>query len=95
MIVRSSDFLIVQLVTALSLANGYAPNTDNLGQLSDILSADFIAQCLETSGVARVGKRRLPLEQAVWAVIAMSMYRQKPIWSIVSKAQHMLPVRSR
>lgn len=91
MIVRSSDFLIVQLATALSLANGYAPNTDNLGQLSDILSADFIAQCLEASGVATVRKRRLPLEQAVWAVIAMSMYRQEPVWSIVSKAQLMLP----
>lgn len=86
----SSDFF-VQLTTALSLANGYAPNTEDLGKLSDILCLDFISQCLETSGVATIRKRRLPLEQAVWAVIAMSMYRQEPIWSIVSKAQLMLP----
>lgn len=81
----------MQLTTALSLANGYAPNTEDLGKLSDILCPDFISQCLETAGVATVRKRRLPLEQAVWAVIAMSMYRQEPVWSIVSKAQLMLP----
>lgn len=81
----------MQLTTALSLANGYAPNTEDLGKLSDILCPDFISQCLETSGVVTIRKRRLPLELAVWAVIAMSMYRQEPVWSIVSKAQLMLP----
>lgn len=81
----------MQLTTALSLANGYAPNTEDLGKLSDILCSDFINQCLETSGVATVRKRRIPLDMAVWAVIAMSMYRQEPVWSIVSKAQLMLP----
>lgn len=81
----------MQLTTALALANGYAPNTEQLGQLSDILCPDFISQCLETSGVATIRKRRLPLEQAVWAVIAMAMYRQEPVWSIVGKAQLMLP----
>src|SRR5690606_27448999 len=69
----------------------YAPNTEDLGKLSDILCPDFISQCLETSGVVTIRKRRLPLELAVWAVIAMSMYRQEPVWSIVSKAQLMLP----
>ena len=32
------------------MANGYAPNTDELGQLSDILCPDFINQCLEATG---------------------------------------------
>lgn len=81
----------MQLTTALSLANGYAPNTEQLGQLSDILCQDFINQCLETSGVATVRKRRIPLDMAVWSVIAMSLYRQEPLWSIVSKAQLVLP----
>lgn len=81
----------MQLTTALSLANGYAPNTEELGKLSDILCPDFINQCLETSGVATIRKRRIPLDMAVWTVIAMSMYRQDPVWSIVSKAQLMLP----
>ena len=77
----------MQLTTALAMANGYAPNTDELGQLSDILCPDFINQCLEATGVATVRKRRIPLDMAVWTVIAMSLYRQEPVWSIVSKAQ--------
>lgn len=81
----------MQLTTALAMANGYAPNTDELGQLSDILCPDFINQCLEATGVATVRKRRIPLDMAVWTVIAMSLYRQEPVWSIVSKAQLMLP----
>lgn len=83
----------MQLTTALTLANGYAPNTDQLGKLSDILCPNFINQCLETSGVATIRKRRIPLDMAVWTVIAMSLYRQEPLWSIVSKAQLMLPGR--
>lgn len=81
----------MQLTTALAMANGYAPNTDKLGQLSDILCPNFINQCLEATGVATVRKRRIPLDMAVWTVIAMSLYRQEPVWSIVSKAQLMLP----
>lgn len=81
----------MQLTTALAMANGYAPNTDELGKLSDILCPDFINQCLEATGVATVRKRRIPLDMAVWTVIAMSLYRQEPVWSIVSKAQLMLP----
>lgn len=81
----------MQLTTALTLANGYAPNTEQLGSLSDILCPDFINQCLENSGVATIRKRRIPLDMAVWTVIAMSLYRQEPVWSIVSKAQLMLP----
>ena len=81
----------MQLTTALTLANSYAPNTEQLGKLSDILCPDFINQCLESSGVATIRKRRIPLDMAVWAVIAMSLYRQEPLWSIVSKAQLMLP----
>ncbi|MCU8147180.1 IS4-like element ISVvu2 family transposase [Vibrio vulnificus] len=81
----------MQLTTALTLANCYAPNTEQLGKLSDILCPDFINQCLEASGVATIRKRRIPLDMAVWAVVAMSLYRQEPLWSIVSKAQLMLP----
>ena len=85
-----SDFFM-QLTSALAMANGFAPNTEDLGRLSDILCTDFISQCLETAGVATIRKRRIPLELAVWSVIAMSLYRQEPVWSIVSKAQLMLP----
>ncbi len=40
----------MQLTTALALANGYAPNTEELGKLSDILSPDFLAQCFAKAG---------------------------------------------
>ena len=51
----------MQPTTALAMANGYAPNTEQLGQLSDILCPNFINQCLEATGVATVRKRRIPL----------------------------------
>lgn len=69
----------MQFTTALLLANNYAPNTEQLGKLSDILSPDFINQCLETSGVATIRKRCIPLDMAVWPVIAISLYRQEPL----------------
>ena len=81
----------MQLTTALALANGYAPNTEALGKLSDILSPDFLEQCFAKAGVATIRRRRLPLDMAIWAVLGMSLYRQEPVWSIVSKLQLMLP----
>jgi len=81
----------LQLTTALSLANDYAPNSEGLGQLSDFLCPEFIKQCAETAGVATIRKRRLPVEMAVWTVICMSFYREDPLWSIVSKLGLALP----
>ena len=81
----------MQLTTALSLANGFAPNSEGLGQLSDFLCPEFIKQCAETAGVATIRKRRLPVEMAVWTVICMSLYREDPLWSIVSKLGLALP----
>lgn len=81
----------MQMTTALAMANGYAPDTEDLGKLSGILCPEFINQCLEATGVATVRKRRIPMDMALWSVVAMSLYRQEPVWSIVSKAQLMLP----
>jgi len=81
----------LQLTTALSLANGYAPNSEGLGQLSDFLCPEFIKQCAETAGIATIRRRRLPVEMAVWTVICMSLYREDPLWSIVSKLGLALP----
>jgi len=68
----------LQLTTALSLANGYAPNSEGLGRLSDFLCPEFIKQCAETVGTATIRRRRLPVEMAVWTVICMSFYREEP-----------------
>lgn len=81
----------MQLTTALSLANGCAPNSEGLGQLSDFLCPEFIKQCAETAGIATIRRRRLPVEMAVWTVICMSLYREDPLWSIVSKLGLALP----
>lgn len=75
----------MQLATALALANGYVANTEALVKLSDILSPGFLAQCLAKAGVATIRRRRLPLDMAIWAVLGMSFYRQKPVWRIVNK----------
>ncbi|MGF1906047.1 transposase domain-containing protein, partial [Aliivibrio salmonicida] len=52
----------MQLTKALTLANGFVPDSESLGKLSDILPPEFINQCLEEAGIATIRKRRLPLD---------------------------------
>ena len=58
----------MQLVTALTVANRYSPNIE-AGALQQLLSEDFISQCLQEAGVATVRGRRLPLESLVMVVL--------------------------
>lgn len=81
----------MQLTKALSLANGFVPDSDSLGKLSDILSPDFIDQCLQEAGVATIRKRRLPLDMVIWTVLGMAFYRDESVWDITSNMQLMLP----
>lgn len=81
----------MQLTKALSLANGFVPDSESLGKLSDILSTDFIDQCLMEAGVATIRKRRLPLDMVLWTVLGMAFYREESVWDITSNMQLMLP----
>ncbi|MRJ42595.1 transposase domain-containing protein, partial [Idiomarina sp. FeN1] len=53
----------MQLTTALAIANGYAPNSEELGKLSDILDPDLIDEAFDKAGVGTVRKRRLGQEK--------------------------------
>jgi hypothetical protein len=81
----------MELAKALSLANGFVPDSESLGKLSDILPTEFIEQCLEEAGVATIRKRRLPLDMVVWSVLGMAFYRDESVWDITSNMQLMLP----
>ncbi|EGR3402332.1 hypothetical protein DMN98_03400 [Vibrio parahaemolyticus] len=80
----------MQIKTDSVKVNGYAQNTEEFGELSDILCPNLINQCIETTDESTVRKRRVPLDMADWVVVSMSFYRLDPVWSIVSKANLML-----
>ncbi|WP_023603053.1 IS4 family transposase [Aliivibrio logei] len=81
----------MQLTKALTLANGFVPDSESLGKLSDILPPEFINQCLEEAGIATIRKRRLPLDMMVWVVLGMAFYQDESVWDITSNMQLMLP----
>jgi len=59
--------------------------------LTDILSPEIIQKGLETSGVATIRKRKLPMESVVWAVIGMALFRQFPMRQLVNQLDILLP----
>ncbi|MDT7527006.1 MULTISPECIES: IS4 family transposase [Idiomarinaceae] len=83
----------MQLTTALAIANGYAPNSEELGKLSDILDPDLIDEAFDKAGVGTVRKRRLPLDMVLWSIIGMALYRNTSVWDIVGQMNIMLPGR--
>lgn len=67
----------MQLTTALAIANGYAPNSEDIGKLSDILEPDLIDEAFDRAGVGTVRKRRLPLDMVLWSIIGNSKENQQ------------------
>jgi hypothetical protein len=47
--------------------------------LKSHLDIAWIKSTLSKSGVATVRKRKLPVEQVVWLVVGMALYRDRPI----------------
>ncbi|WP_102555715.1 IS4 family transposase, partial [Vibrio breoganii] len=62
-----------------------------LSGLSDLLSPELIAQCLEDTGITTIRRRRLPMEMMVWSVVGMSLYRHLSMEKVVSKLDILLP----
>ena len=58
---------------------------------SEHLREDWIASALEATGVATLRRRRLPMEQVVWFVLGMSLYRSRPMWEVVDSLDLALP----
>lgn len=55
------------------------------------LPQEWIAACLKEHGIASVRNRRLPVEQVVWLVVGMGLYRDCPIGEIVRRLNLALP----
>jgi hypothetical protein len=69
------------------------PRAESIGSFASSIDADWIRAALEATGTASVRRRRLPAEQAVWMVIGMSLYRDRPIFDVVDSMDLALPGR--
>ena len=57
---------------------------DRLDQLSVLIDPAWIAQALQASGTATIRRRKLPAEHAVWLVIGLALFRDRPLWQVCS-----------
>ena len=55
------------------------------------LPAQWIEEALEETGTGTVRERRLPAERIVWLIIAMGLFRDRPILDLVDKLDLALP----
>jgi hypothetical protein len=52
---------------------------------------DWIQSCLEKQGVATLRRRKLPVENVVWLIIGMALFRDRSISEIVQRLDLVLP----
>ena len=55
------------------------------------IDAAWIEEALTATGTATVRRRRLPVEEVVWVVLGMALFRDRPIEDVVSKLDLALP----
>lgn len=55
------------------------------------IDAAWIERALTATGTATVRRRRLPVEEVVWVVLGMALFRDRPIEDVVSKLDLALP----
>lgn len=55
------------------------------------LDPQWIEAALSATGTGTVRRRRLPVEEVVWVVLGMALYRDRPMEDIVSKLELALP----
>jgi hypothetical protein len=79
----------MQLSTALSLIN--SNNITEFKSLTDILSPEIIEQGLNTHGIATIRKRELPMENMIWAVIGMALFRNFSMRQLLNQLDIILP----
>ncbi|XPF94167.1 IS4 family transposase [Colwellia sp. RE-S-Sl-9] len=79
----------MQLSTALSQVsqNSFTEFTG----LSELLDPSIVDEALAQSGIATIRKRKLPMEQMVWAVIGMALFRKMSIRQLVNQLDIILP----
>jgi len=59
------------------------------------LPDDWIDAALAATGTATLRRRRLPAEQAVWLVLGIGLFRDRPIEDVVDRLELALPGRGR
>lgn len=72
-------------------AIGPTPGTEDFEGLRQALDPQWIQSVLEATGTATVRRRKLPAEQAVWTVIGMALFRDRPIPAVVRHLDLVLP----
>lgn len=66
-------------------------HTVNFESLSDVLDPGLIETGLSIAGVSTIRTRRLPMEQMVWAVLGMALFRNMSIKQLVTQMDILLP----
>jgi len=79
----------MQLSTALSLVN--SNNVTEFNNLAEILSPEIISAGLKEHGISTIRKRKLPMENMVWAVIGMALFRKFPMRQLLNQLDIILP----
>ena len=79
----------MQLSTALSLVN--SNNVTEFQNLAEILSPEIINAGLKEHGISTIRKRKLPMENMVWAVIGMALFRKFPMRQMLNQLDIILP----
>ena len=69
------------LCQALERLQSFTP--EQFTNLSEVLSPELIAQCLEQSGTVTLRKRRLPKEMMLWSVVGMALFRHQALRLLV------------
>ncbi len=82
----------MHLDEALEVTARYA-RLESFEQFQKHLDPQWITEALELTGTASMRRRRLPADQAVWLIIAMAMFRDRPIVELVDKLELALPDR--
>jgi transposase IS4-like protein/DDE family transposase len=67
------------------------PVPETLEQFKKHIPAEWVEEALSWAGTATVRRRRLPAEQVVWLVIAMGLFRDRPIEDIVDTLDLAVP----
>ncbi len=60
---------------------------DRLEELSALIDPAWIEQALASSGKASIRRRKLPAEHAVWLVIGLALFRDRPLWQVVQQLE--------
>ena len=65
----------------------HASNAAQFDPLSDLIPPELITALLHEEG----GRRRMPMERLVWAIIGMAMFRHVPMTQLVNQLDILLP----